>query len=96
MNLKLVGTLDQTIQKLFEDVDEDVAFDTEMAQLVESRTEANRNDEYDVSERAHKEIQSLKEREVARLKKKAEDAVQHHDSIEATRIKERRAHVASF
>merc|ERR1712157_641264 len=96
VNLKVVGTLDQTIQSQFKDVDEDVVFDIDMAQLLGSRMEADTNCDFDVSARVHKEIQSLKERELARLEEMMGIAVQRRDYKEAKRIKARLAHVASL
>jgi len=52
--------------------------------------------DFEESERVHVKVQSLVERELARLKEKIEDAAQRRDYTEAKLIKERLAHVASF
>jgi len=96
LNLKVVGELDQTIQMLFEDADEDAAFDSQMAQLSAIRTESDMNMDVEESQKVHKQIKDLKERELTRMKNMIEDALQRRDYEDAKRIKERLAHVASF
>jgi len=96
LNLKILGELGQTIQMLFEDADEDAAFDSQMAQLSALRTESDMNIDVEESQKVHKQIKDLKERELARLNNKIDDAAQRRDYEEAERIKERLAHVASF
>merc|ERR1711920_539577 len=87
INLKVVGMLDEMIQKLLEGADEDETFDAEMSNLLESRSLAEARMDFNRCEEIQRQILSLQDRWLSRLRGKMEEATKRRDYKNAQSIK---------